>query len=121
MVFTIDPADEVKNLDQIRQMGEQNREKWMPVIENNKQVITPDTLLTIIYTSGTTGTPKGVMHAHSSIVFNFLGHAAQQVMNSSQSLPEFPALVPHIRKTIRVSITGISVYYAENMGTICVI
>jgi long-subunit acyl-CoA synthetase (AMP-forming) len=54
LVFTIDPADEVKNLDQIRQMGEQNREKWMPVIENNKQVITPDTLLTIIYTCGTT-------------------------------------------------------------------
>ena len=120
LVFTIDPADEVKNLDQIRQMGEQNREKWMPVIENNKQVITPDTLLTIIYTSGTTGTPKGVMHAHSSIVFNFLGHAAQQVMNSSHRYLSFLPLCHIYERTMNYEFQslGISVYYAENMGTI---
>jgi long-chain acyl-CoA synthetase len=120
MVFTIDEVENVRNLDEIRQSGEKNKDKWGPVIEENKKTITPDTLLTIIYTSGTTGTPKGVMHAHSSIVFNFLGHAAQQVMNSSHRYLSFLPLCHIYERTMNYEFQslGISVYYAENMGTI---
>jgi long-chain acyl-CoA synthetase len=120
MIFTIDEVENVRNLEEIRQSGEKNKDKWSPVIEENKKTITPDTLLTIIYTSGTTGTPKGVMHAHSSIVFNFLGHAAQQVMNSSHRYLSFLPLCHIYERTMNYEFQslGISIYYAENMGTI---
>ncbi|HOO42194.1 MAG TPA: long-chain fatty acid--CoA ligase [Bacteroidales bacterium] len=120
MVFTIDEVENVRNLNEIRLAGEKNKEKWEPVIEKNKKTITPDTLLTIIYTSGTTGTPKGVMHAHSSIVFNFLGHAAQQVMNASHRYLSFLPLCHIYERTMNYEFQslGISIYYAESMGTI---
>ena len=119
-VFTIDNVEGVNNLDQIRRMGVENKEKWAPVIEENKKTITPDTLLSIIYTSGTTGTPKGVMHAHSSIVFNFLAHAAQQIRNSSHRYLSFLPLCHIYERTMNYEFQslGISIYYGENMGTI---
>jgi long-chain acyl-CoA synthetase len=60
------------------------------------------------------------MHAHSSIVFNFLGHAAQQVMNSSIRYLSFLPLCHIYERTMNYEFQslGISVYYAENMGTI---
>jgi len=119
-VFTVDPVEGANNLDQIVTIGRDNKEKWASVIEENKKNITPDTLLTIIYTSGTTGTPKGVMHAHSSIVFNFLAHAAQQCKNSSHRYLSFLPLCHIYERTMNYEFQslGISIYYAENMGTI---
>lgn len=119
-VFTIDQVEGVNNIEQIRLSGEKNKDKWKSVIEDNKKNITPDTLLTIIYTSGTTGTPKGVMHAHSSIVFNFLGHAAQQTMNETHRYLSFLPLCHIYERTMNYEFQalGISIYYAENMGTI---
>ena len=42
-----------------------------------KPQVTADDLLFIAYTGGTTGRPKGVAHAHSSIVFNALQELAE--------------------------------------------
>ena len=120
VVFTADEVEGVKNLEEIRKMGAANKGKWEAAIEENKKTITPDTLLTIIYTSGTTGLPKGVMHAHSSIVFNFLGHAAQQIKNHTHKFLSFLPLCHIYERSMNYEFQalGISIYYAENMGTI---
>jgi long-chain acyl-CoA synthetase len=119
-IFTIDRIEGVRNLEDIYKLGLDNKEKWTSVVENIKETTTPDTLLTIIYTSGTTGTPKGVMHAHSSIVFNFLGHAAQQIMNETHKFLSFLPLCHIYERSMNYEFQslGISIYYAENMGTI---
>ncbi|NLA15178.1 MAG: long-chain fatty acid--CoA ligase [Bacteroidales bacterium] len=120
VVFTVDAVEGVRSLDEVYQMGLAHKEKWAPVVEDIKKNTTPDTLLTIIYTSGTTGTPKGVMHAHSSIVFNFLGHAAQQIMNHTHKFLSFLPLCHIYERSMNYEFQslGISIYYAESMGTI---
>lgn len=120
IVYTVDEVEGVKNLEEIRQMGVDNKDKWEATVEEIKKTTTPDTLLTIIYTSGTTGTPKGVMHAHSSIVFNFLGHAAQQIKNHTHKFLSFLPLCHIYERSMNYEFQslGISIYYAENMGTI---
>lgn len=42
----------------------------LSAVEQIKNSIKPDDLVTIIYTSGTTGNPKGVMLTHRNIAFN---------------------------------------------------
>jgi long-chain acyl-CoA synthetase len=120
MIITVDQVDNVKNLNDVRKLGEENKSKWEPIISRNKETITPETLLTIIYTSGTTGTPKGVMHSHRSIVFNFLGHAAWQEKNASHRYLSFLPFCHIYDRTMNYEFQtlGISIYYAENMGTI---
>lgn len=120
VIITVDQVDNVKNLNDVRKLGEENKSKWEPIISRNKETITPETLLTIIYTSGTTGTPKGVMHSHRSIVFNFLGHAAWQEKNASHRYLSFLPLCHIYERTMNYEFQtlGISIYYAENMGTI---
>ncbi len=120
VVYTVDEVEGVKNLEEIRQMGVDNKDKWEAAVEEIKKTTTPDTLLTIIYTSGTTGTPKGVMHAHSSIVFNFLGHAAQQIKNHTHKFLSFLPLCHIYERSMNYEFQslGISIYYAETMGTI---
>ena len=63
-VMTIDDCGSGFCFDDLIELGKQNREKNDPVIERNKQEISPDDVATIIYTSGTTGKSKGVMLTH---------------------------------------------------------
>lgn len=120
VVYTVDPVEGVLNLSEIQALGQTYEETWKPVVAENKRTITPETLTTIIYTSGTTGTPKGVMHAHRSIVFNFIGHAVQQIKTAEHRFLSFLPLCHIYERTMNYEFQylGISVYYAEGLGTI---
>ncbi len=119
-IYTIDAVEGVPQLQDIRNLGVANENKWKPVVEELKRTITPETFVTMIYTSGTTGTPKGVMHAHRSIVFNFIGHAVQQIKTSEHRFLSFLPLCHIYERTMNYEFLylGISVYYAESLGTI---
>ncbi|MDD4849014.1 MAG: long-chain fatty acid--CoA ligase [Bacteroidales bacterium] len=119
-VFVIDEIENATNLNEIFELGRQNRAQFQTVIEENKKTIQPDDLCTIIYTSGTTGIPKGVMLSHGNIVFNFLGHAAQQIKNSTHKALSFLPLCHIYERSMNYEFQslGISIYYAESLATI---
>ena len=105
---------------EILKLGIANRDKWMPEIERRKREITPDRWMTMIYTSGTTGLPKGVMLCHRNLCSNFLAHAQVQVLNSSHRVLSFLPLNHIYERSLNYhwQYLGISIYYAESLGTI---
>jgi long-chain acyl-CoA synthetase len=109
-----------KNISEIIELGKNSEEKYAPLVEKYKAEISEDDVATIIYTSGTTGTPKGVMLTHKNLVFNFLGHAAQQIKDHTHRMLSFLPLCHIYERSLNYEYQylGISTYYAENLGTI---
>ena len=77
-------------------------------------------LIIRVDTSGTTGLPKGVMLSHRNLCSNFMAHAE---VNPCDYHHRFLSFLPlnHIYErsmNYHYQAKGISIYYAENMGTI---
>ncbi|MDD2594271.1 MAG: long-chain fatty acid--CoA ligase [Bacteroidales bacterium] len=119
-VILMDDSTELYCMSQLYQLGRDNKDKFAPVVEKNKQEIGPDDLATIIYTSGTTGTPKGVMLSHYNMMSNSHGHAIRQTKNSSHRMVSFLPLCHIYERTMNYEYQElcISIYYAESLATI---
>ncbi|MDR1346020.1 MAG: long-chain fatty acid--CoA ligase [Bacteroidales bacterium] len=85
-----------------------------------KERITPDDVITLIYTSGTTGNPKGVMLTHSNLLNNVKAVVPIiPIIENSRALSYLPLCHIYERMMIYTwHYCGISVYYAENMAKI---
>lgn len=105
---------------EILNSGIANREKWLATINQRKQEIQPDDWATLIYTSGTTGDPKGVMLSHRNICSNFIAHAQVDPMTDKCRVLSFLPLNHMYERSMNYHFQykGISIYYAESMGTI---
>lgn len=119
-VYTLMAVDDEHRMLEILKAGIANRDKWMGEIERRKREIGPDDWTTMIYTSGTTGLPKGVMLSHRNLCSNFTAHA---LVNPCDQRHKFLSFLPlnHIYErsmNYHYQAKGISIYYAENMGTI---
>jgi long-chain acyl-CoA synthetase len=117
-VYSFRKIDEVKHLDELIGLGKSN-----PLPEQLKQIqdeIQPVDIATLIYTSGTTGNPKGVMLSHRNIISNLLAlYHIFPVDETSRCISYLP--VSHVYERTNIYIyhyLGVSMYYAENMGTI---
>ena len=117
-IYTFKNLHGQKHLTELINLGMKNRnhEKLQAVMNS----ITTSDLATIIYTSGTTGIPKGVMLSHANIISNFKAVAhIPPVGPEGKALSYLPLC--HIYERMlnyMYQYLGISVYYAENMGTI---
>jgi long-chain acyl-CoA synthetase len=82
--------------------------------------ISPDEMVTMIYTSGTTGNPKGVMLSHNNIISNVLAIAQIFSFNHKHRTLSFLPISHVFERTVNYYFqsVGISIYFAENMGTI---
>ena len=119
-VYTLMSVDDEHRMLEILKAGIANRDKWMGEIERRKREIKPDDWMTMIYTSGTTGLPKGVMLSHRNLCSNFMAHAQ---VNPCDYRHKFLSFLPlnHIYErsmNYHYQAKGISIYYAESMGTI---
>ncbi len=115
-IYTFNEVNEVDNWVKLTEEGKSSSEINL---DEYRDEIQPEDILTLIYTSGTTGTPKGVMLTHDNLVANFV--------NSSVVMPEgvnkglsFLTL-SHIFERMIIYLylfNRTSVYYAESMDTI---
>lgn len=119
-VFTFNEVDGVDNWMKIIDAGKQNETKHRKTVEEIRSCISPDEMATLIYTSGTTGDSKGVMLSHRNIVSNFIATSKIQPLDHRHKVLSFLPLC-HIYERMmnyHFQYKGISIYYAENLGTI---
>ena len=119
-VILMDDSDNLLCIRELYRIGEACGPKMAPVIEKIKAETNTDSLASIIYTSGTTGTPKGVMLSHHNMMFNAYGHALKQTVGPSQKMLSFLPLCHIYERSMNYEYQyiGISIYYAESLGTI---
>ena len=119
-VYIFNEVQGVANWNEIIALGEQNEAHFKTRFNEIKDTIKPEDLATIIYTSGTTGTAKGVMLSHRNLVTNFISTSKIQPLKYGHKVLSFLPLC-HIYERMmnyHYQYLGISIYYAENMGTI---
>jgi long-chain acyl-CoA synthetase len=119
-VMTVENCNCGYCLDELVDLGKQNRKIFDPEIERNKKEISPDDVATIIYTSGTTGDSKGVMLTHRNLTFDSYSHAIRQTAGPQHKMLSFLPLCHAYERTMNYEFQqlGISIYYAENLSTI---
>lgn len=117
-IYTIKKIDEHSHLNDLTELGKQSGlEKDL---EKLKSTVNEDDVATLIYTSGTTGFPKGVMLTHKNILSNVkAAYWIFPVDETSKGLSYLP-LCHVYERTVNyiLQYKGVSIYYAENMGTI---
>ncbi len=105
-------------LEELIQLGKEN-----PVpekVEKIKTTIKSNDIATLIYTSGTTGSPKGVMLSHNNLIQNAKACSSIPPVGSEGIAMSFLPLCHVYERMMNYlyQYLGISVYYAENLGTI---
>lgn len=119
-IYTFNKIEGAKHWTEILELGKANADKHKPAVDKIKAEIKPEDLLTILYTSGTTGVPKGVMLSHNNLVTNTLAVESRfcefREKRAISFLPishVYERMVSYMYQNL-----GISIYYAENIGTI---
>lgn len=117
-ILTFKYIDGFRNIYDVVDVGQAN-----PVPEQVqviKDSIKTDDLATIIYTSGTTGNPKGVMLSHQNIISNFTTVAYIPTFGEEGKALSFLPLCHVYERMLNYlyQYLGISIYYAESLGTI---
>jgi long-chain acyl-CoA synthetase len=88
-------------------------------LEEYKNAVHEDDLLTLIYTAGTTGRPKGVCLSHKNLLSNVKDSQTLFPDNYKTAISFLP--LSHIFERMVVYMyysIGVSIYYAESMDTI---
>ncbi len=119
-VFTFHHIEGIENWVSLIQEAQEREEELMAQLNQIKSAVDEDDLHTIIYTSGTTGNPKGVMISHKNIISNASGVRPIVPIDHGQKALSFLPLCHIYERMLNYSfqMKGISIYYAESLGTI---
>ncbi len=116
-IYTFDEVAEAKNWKEVQSLAEG---KDPLILNEHRDKVHNDDLLTLIYTSGTTGKPKGVMLTHNNLISNVLScYPLLPVDQTCKALSFLPLCHVYERMlTYLYMYAGVSIYYAESMETI---
>lgn len=119
-IYTYNEVQGAANWKEITAEGKKNEQNLKKELEERKKSVKPDDLVTLIYTSGTTGNPKGVMLSHNNLVSNFITTSKVHDLGPEAKILSFLPLSHVYERMVNYHFQykGMSLYYAENMGTI---
>lgn len=119
-IFSYNEVEGIRNWKEILESGRQHAGKYASSLAKIKQSIAPEDIVTLIYTSGTTGNPKGVMLSHRNIMGNVYSISQTYEFNPTHRTLSFLPISHVFERTINYYFqsVGVSIYYAENLGTI---
>ncbi len=117
-VYSYKTVQDYKHLSALIELGKEKMN--MELLSKVKAAVKPEDMATLIYTSGTTGNPKGVMLSHSNFVSNFIGVSNIPPYGEDHKAVSYLPLCHVYERMMNYMYhyKGISIYYAENMGTI---
>lgn len=117
-VYRLDRNTDVPHIWELIESGKENQNKSL--LESRMNEITEKDLASIYYTSGTGGCPKGVMVMHQNIVqmvhslsINYDIYPDEKVLSYLPLSHSYESGHNYI-----FQFKGISIYYAENVGTV---
>lgn len=120
-IFSYNEIEGVRNWKEITELGAGEGETYYNSLDKTRKNITPSDVATLIYTSGTTGNPKGVMLTHRNIMSNVYSISqTYSTFNHTHRTLSFLPISHVFERTINYyfQFVGVSIYYAENLGTI---
>ena len=119
-IYSFDKVDGCESWDVIIQAGEKNADQLKGELENIRNTIDEDDLLTIIYTSGTTGLSKGVMLSHKNLIANVEGTQHIIPLIPSDKMLSFLPLCHVFERMVNylTQYKGCAIYYAENIESV---
>ncbi len=119
-IYTFNKVENAPHWTEITDAGEANAPGFYDEVQDIREKITEDDLLTIIYTSGTTGLPKGVMLSHKNLMSNAVSTANIQHMDYRHKALSFLPLSHVFEHMVnyQYQYLGVSIYYAESITTI---
>ncbi|TVQ07297.1 MAG: long-chain fatty acid--CoA ligase [Bacteroidetes bacterium] len=119
-IYTFNIVENASHWTEITDAGETNAPRYYDKVQDIKESITENDLLTIIYTSGTTGSPKGVMLSHKNLMSNAITTAGVNHLNYQHRALSFLPLSHVFEHMVNYQYhyLGVSVYYAEGITTI---
>lgn len=118
-VFSLNKVNSFRTFAELIAIGKQNINKEK--LESVKATIKAEDVALIIYTSGTTGFPKGTMLSHINILSNCLAssHIPRGMGIKHRAISFLPMCHAYEKMmTYLYQYLGISVYYAESLGTV---
>jgi long-chain acyl-CoA synthetase len=119
-VFTFNRVEGATNIEYLYQLGKEKEQVLTAKLQQLKQSIGEEEMVTMIYTSGTTGIPKGVMLSHRNLVSNFTTHANNFDLGPAHRAISFLPLCHILERSVNYNFLykGIGMYYVETLTQI---
>lgn len=120
VIYSFDEIENVKHWKDILNLGKEKSDELADELIQIKNSIDESDDLSIIYTSGTTGLSKGVMLSHHNMMSNAKAASLRINLMSGDRMLSFLPLCHVYERVVNYTYQyiGLSIYYAENLGTI---
>ncbi len=119
-IYSFDPVNGCDDWNIIIDAGKKNADSLAEELDQRREEILEDDMLTMIYTSGTTGLSKGVMLSHKNLISNVMATCKIIPVTSTDKMISFLPLCHVFERMVNylIQYKGCSIYYAESIESV---